>query len=142
MLLEVEEGLETMALNSVLGKGGLFEAEAGDLLLEIVVLLAGVAQVDVVRPAVTEVIAETVEELLERRDGGDGPVTDESDAAAVGGGRVDGAAHLNGETDGLGQEDSNQNQNVLETCEERFHALEMIIRELTHGRRCRCGCGG
>jgi len=91
---------------------------------------------------VAEVVPETVEEPLERRNGGDGSVTDESDAAAVGCGGVDGAADLNGEADGLGQEDSNQNQNVLETCEERFHALEMIIRELTHGRRCRCGCGG
>ena len=51
VLLEGEQRLETMALDGVFGEGGLLEAEAGDLLLEIVILLADVAEIDVVGPA-------------------------------------------------------------------------------------------
>ena len=39
MLLEMKKGLETMTLNSIFGDCGLLEAETGDLLLQIGVLL-------------------------------------------------------------------------------------------------------
>ena len=64
VLLEVEQGLKAMALDGVFSEGGLFEAHAGDLLLEVGVLLAGVAEVDVVGPAVAYVVAEAMEEPL------------------------------------------------------------------------------
>src|SRR5258708_1681866 len=126
-----------MALDGVFSERGLFETEAGDLLLEVVVLLAGVAEVDVVGPAVAEVVAEAVEEPLEGGDGGDSPVAQEGDVAAVGRAGFDRAADLDGEADGLGEQNGHQDENILEACEERFHALEMIIRESGSGRRWR-----
>ena len=117
MLLEVQQCLKTMALNGVFGEGGLLEAKAGDLLLEVMILLAGVAEVDVVGPAVADVVTEAVEEALEGGDGGDGPVAQESYVAAVGGAGLDGAADLDREANGLGEQNRNQDQNILETCE-------------------------
>lgn len=84
MLLEAEQSLKTMALDSVFRESGLFEAETGDLFLEVVVLLAGVAKVDVIGPAVADVVAETMEETFERSNRGDDPVSEERDTAAVG----------------------------------------------------------
>ena len=63
-----------MALDGVLSQRGLLEAKAGDLLLEIVILLAGVAKIGVVGPAVTDVIAESMKEPLERSNNGDSPI--------------------------------------------------------------------
>ena len=69
MLLEVEKGLKPVALDRVFRERGLFESKPSDLVLKIVVLLAGVAQIDVVGPAVANVVPETVEKPLERRNG-------------------------------------------------------------------------
>ena len=92
VLLEGEEGLEAMALEGVLGDGGLLEAHVGELLAEVGVLLADVAEVDVVGPAVTRVVADAVEEALEGSDDGDDPVAHERDAARVRGGGIDDGA--------------------------------------------------
>lgn len=124
MLLEAEQSLETMALDSVFRESGLFETEAGDLLLEVVVLLAGVAKVDVVGPAGADVVAETMEEPFEWSNGGDGPVPEKRDTAAVRRTGFDRTANLDGEADGLGEKDRDQDQNVLIACNKRFHALE------------------
>jgi hypothetical protein len=118
-----------MALDGVFGERGLLEAEACNLLLEIVILLTGVAQIDVVGPTVTEVVAEAVEEPLEGGDGRHGPVAKKGDTAAVGGTGFDGTSHLDGKADSLGEQDRDQDENILEPCEKRFHALAMIIRE-------------
>jgi hypothetical protein len=135
VLLEVEDGLEAVALDGIFGEGSLLEAEAGDLLLKIVVLLARVAEVNVVGPSVAEVVAEGVEEALKGSDNGDGPIANEGDAAAIGSSGFDWAADLDGEADGLGEQDRDQNQNIFEACEERFHWSKMIIFELARGRR-------
>jgi hypothetical protein len=66
VLLEVEQRLKAMALNGIFCQGGLLDAEPGDLLLEVGVVLAGVAQIDVVGPRSTKVVAGTVKEALER----------------------------------------------------------------------------
>ncbi len=133
MLLEVEQRLETMTLNGIFGQRGLFEAKAGDLLLEIVILLAGVAEVDIVGPTATNGRADAMEEALKRRNDGDGPIADKGDFATVGSAGFDRTPDLDGEADGLGEQHRHQDQNVFETCEEGFHALNMIIRELTCG---------
>jgi hypothetical protein len=141
VLLEVKERLKAMALDSVLGECGLFEAEAGDLILKIVVLLAGVTKIDVVGPDVAKVIAESMEETFEWSHGSDSPVTDESDATAVGSAGLNGTANLDGKADGLGEQNSYQNKNVFVACDEGFHALGMIICELTRWRSWRGGYG-
>src|SRR5882757_7852678 len=97
-----------MALDGVFGERCLLEAEAGNLLLEIVILLTGVAEIDVVGPAVTEVIAEAVEKPLEGGDGRDRPVAEERDTAAVGGIGFDGPSHLDCKADGLGEQNRDQ----------------------------------
>ena len=118
-----------MALNGVLRQRGLLEAKARDLLLEIAILLAGIAEIDVVGPAMTDVVPETVEEPLEGSDGGNSPIAQKCDVAAVGCARLDGAPNLHGEADSLGKQNRHQHQDIFEPCEERFHALEMIICE-------------
>ena len=92
-------------------------------------MLAGVAQVDIVGPAVAEVIAEAVEETLEWCHCGDDPIAEQRDTAAIGRARLDGPADLNGKSDGLGEQDRHQDQNILIACDKRFHALVMIICE-------------
>ena len=124
-----------MALDGVFGECRLLETQAGDLLLKIVVVLAGVAEIDVVGPTVAKVVAEAVKEALERCHCGDGPVTDESNISAVWEAGFDGAADLDSKSEGLGKQDRNQDQNILEACEERFHALAMIIFEMARERR-------
>ena len=104
VLLKVEESLEAVALEGVLGDGGLLDAELGELLLEGGVLAAGGAQVDVVRPAVAKCVAGVEKEALEWRDGGDGPVTNERDTSSIRRDGVGRPSHLNRESDGLGEQ--------------------------------------
>ena len=78
-----------------------------------------------------------MEEPLEGGDGGDSPVAQEGDVSAVGRAGFDRAADLDGEADGLGEQNRDQNQNILETCEKRFYLLEMIICESARARRWR-----
>ena len=85
----------------------------------------------------TEVVAEAVGEPLEGSDGRDGPVAEKGDTAAVGGTGFDGTSHLDRKADRLGEQNRNQDENILEPCEKRFHALAMIIRESGSARRWR-----
>ena len=89
-----------------------------------------------------EVVTEAVEEPFEWRDDGDSPVTKEDDVAAIGSAGFNRAADLDGKTNRLGEEDRNQDQNILEACNKGFHALEMIICESSRKRRWQGGCGG
>ena len=75
---------------------------------------------------VAGVVADGVEEALEGGDGGDDPVAHQGDVVAVGRAGFDGTAHLNGEADGLREQDRDQDQNILEACEEGFHALQLL----------------
>ena len=59
----------------------------------------------------------------------------------VWGARLGWAPDLDGEANGLGKQDRDQNENIFETCEKRFHQLGLIIRELGPRRRWRDGCG-
>ena len=106
------------------------------------ILLAGVAKVDVIGPAMAEDIAEAVEETFEWSDDGSSPVAKKNDVAAVGCAGFDWAADLDGKSDGLSEEDRDQDQNIFEACNERFHALAMIICESQPARRWQGGCGG
>ena len=67
-MLEVEEGLEALALAGIFKQGGLLEAQAVDGLLEILVLLADVAQVNVVLPEAGDAELGILNELLGGRD--------------------------------------------------------------------------
>ena len=78
------------------------------MLLEVLVLLADVAEVDVVRPAVANAVADGVGGALKRRDGGGGPHADEAHAAAVGLAGIGGSAHLHRQRDGLRQQDGDE----------------------------------
>ena len=69
------------------------------------------------------VVTETVKKTLKRRNRRNGPIPNQSHTAAVRAGRVNWAADLDGKANGLGEQNRNQNQNIFETCKERFHAL-------------------
>lgn len=118
VLLKVKHRLQPVTLNRVFRESSLLQPKTGDLLLKIVVLLASVTQVDVVGPAMAEVIAKAMEETLKRRDGRDGPVTNQSDAAAVGRAGLDRTPNLNGEAYRLGEKNRYQNQDIFKTCKE------------------------
>ena len=82
-LLEVEERLQTLALASILKQRGLFQAQTVDGLLQILVLLADVAQVNIVLPETASAKLGGLNELLWRRDQGIGPQPDQPHAGAV-----------------------------------------------------------
>ena len=99
------------------------------------------AQVNIVEPGLTYVVTETMEEPLQRRNGQDGPIADQRNARTIRGTGLGWAPDLDGEANGLGKQDRDQNENIFETCEKRFHQLGLIIRELGPQRRWRDGCG-
>ena len=121
VLLEAEQRLQAAALRGVFCEGGLLLAEAGDFLLEVGVLLAGVAEVDVVGPEMADAHAGAVERALEWRYGSGHPVAEERDFVAVGGVVRCVRLHLHGETDGLRQHDGDQHERIFEAREKRVH---------------------
>ena len=114
MLLEGEEGLEAMPLDGILGDGCLLDAKLGELVLEVAVVLANMAQIGVVGPCAADSVPEAKEKALHGSDGRDDPVAHEGDAVGVRGGDVDGAAHLHGEADDLHKQNRDEDQAVLE----------------------------
>ncbi len=60
------------------------------------------------------------------------PVADQRHLAPVPRARLDRAANLDRKPDRLREQNRDQDKDVLETCEEGFHALKMIICEMTH----------
>ena len=93
---------------------GLLQAEPVDGLLQLLVLLADVAQVKVVLPQALHAQLGDVEELLRGGDHRIGPQPDEPHAGRVlrveGVAPAVGAAHLHGQPDDLRQQDSQQHQ--------------------------------
>jgi hypothetical protein len=128
LLLEADEGLEALALLGVFKQGGLLKAQAVDGLLQILVLLLGVAEVDVVLPEPDRAEAGRMKEPLGRRDRIVGPHADETHAGAVlgieGVAAGIGVAHLDGQTHDLRQENGQQDQKIPIADEEGFHGFE------------------
>ncbi len=127
VLLKGEEGLEAVALDGVLGDGGLLEAKLIDLDLEVTVVLADVAEVDVVGPDGAETVAGVEEEALDGGDDGDDQGAGERHTGAVGGAGFDGAPHLDGKGDDLREQKREQHQSVLEAGEEGIHTTLALI---------------
>ena len=126
MLLEGEQRLQAMSLHGVLGKGRLFEPQARDLLPQVLILLVDMAEIDIVAPGSAHVLAHGMEGALERRHRSHDPVAHQGDLVAVGRSELGGTAHLNGQADGLRKQDRNQDKDILESCEEGFHALQLL----------------
>ena len=124
-VLEVEEGLEALALAGIFKQGGLLEAQAVDGLLQILVLLADVAQVNVVLPEAGDAQLGILNELLGGRDQRLSPETDETNRGGISG--IDGSvatrgtAHLHGKAHDLHHEEGEQYDQAAVAGEERFH---------------------
>jgi hypothetical protein len=125
LLLEAEHGLQAAALSGIFSEGCLFLAELRDLLPELLVLLAGVTEVDVVVPHTPGVKAAAVREPLDGRDERDGPAAKQRDLPAVGSASRDGALNralnLHSQCKDLQQDDDDQDQRVSEAEEEGIH---------------------
>src|SRR5580658_1779596 len=125
LLLKFVERLQTFALLGVFEQGGLLKAEAVDGFLQVLILLADVAQIQVVLPQVPGAKAGGVDEPLRRRNQGVGPEADQSNAGRVGGveraSSFAGAAHLHGQANDLHEQDSQQHEKISVADEERFH---------------------
>jgi hypothetical protein len=139
MLAEGEELLQAKALGGVLGELGLLEAEARDLLLELLVLLPRVAQVDVVGPSSANAFADAVRDAFGGRDDGDDPGTDDQHLATICLTWTVGIAHLHGEQDDLCEQDDSEHERVLKPDEKGFHLLGDIISD--KGQECLMDCG-
>ena len=146
LVLKSEHRLQAAAFGGVFGEGGFFLAEAGDLLLQLLVLLAGVAKVDVVVPDAAGVEAGAVHDALDRCDESDCPAAKQGDFSAVGGATwnraFDRALHLDGERDNLKQYKDDQDQRVSETEEEGIHGAvrtggSTLIIPFCRDQRCR-----
>ena len=118
---EIEEGLEALAFEGVLGEGGALEAEVGDLLAEVLIFVTDVAEVEIVGPEVADAVAGGGAGALEGAEEAEGPEAEETDLWGVGIMGVCGAADLDGERDGLREEDRDEDQSVFEAGEEGFH---------------------
>ena len=115
LLAEFEQRLKPAPLQGVFGEFGLFEAEPGDLFLQVGVLLARVAKVDVVVPVAANAATEKGGDPLEGSDGADDPGAQEQDFSTV---RLAGAtevANLHGKQDRLRQQNGDQYQSIPET---------------------------
>ena len=124
-LLEAVERLETLALVGVFKQCRLLEAETVDGFLQVLVLLAHMAQIDVVLPEVFDAEFGGVNEFFRRGDDRIGPQADEADTRPIAGieGAVApaGAPHLHCEADDLREQDSQQHQNISIADEDGFH---------------------
>jgi hypothetical protein len=118
---ELEQGLEALAFECVFGQGSAFEAEVGDLLAEVGVFAADVAEVEVVGPGVADAAACAGAGALKGREERQTPQAEEPDLRSVGRMRICGAADLDGERDGLQQQQRDEDQGVFEAGEEGFH---------------------
>jgi hypothetical protein len=66
-----------------------------------------------------------MEEALQWRHGGDNPIPHERDVVAIRRAGLDGAPDLDGERNRLREEDRDEDEDVLKSDEERFHALQI-----------------
>ena len=69
-VLEVEQGLKTLSLAGIFKERGLFETQAVDGFLQILILLADVAKIDVVLPEVDEAYLGAMDCIFRRSDDG------------------------------------------------------------------------
>src|ERR1035441_10663476 len=83
LLLEGGEGLQALALAGILKQGGLLQPQTVDRLLQIPVLLADAAQVEIVHPHALDAELGAVNNPLRRRDHHIRPQADEAHARAV-----------------------------------------------------------
>ncbi len=122
LLAEGEEGLEALAFERLLGEGGALETELRDLVVEVLVLLADEAEVEVVVPGVADAVAGSGDEFFEGQQGHSGPEADEPDGRTVGACGV-GAVDLRGESDRLREQDGDEDEGVLEAAEKGVHGV-------------------
>jgi hypothetical protein len=125
LLLEAHQRLQPLALARVFQQRRLLQAKPVEGLLQILVLLAGVAQVKVVLPQAGRPQLRGVEKLFRGRDHFLGPQPDQAHARRIA--RVQRAApavaavHLHGQSDDLRQQNGQQHQRIPITDKKRFH---------------------
>ena len=101
VLAEGEQGLQAPTLERVLGDGGLLDAHARELLLQVLDSAGGRGGGRCSPTSRGAAPADAVGGTLERRHGGGSPHADEAHAAAVGSSGSDRSAHLHRQRDGL-----------------------------------------
>ena len=130
LLLEVDQRLQAFALACVFQQRGLFQAQPVDRLLQLLVLFAHPAQVQIIRPELLRAQLAGVHQHLRRRDHRIGPKPDQAHAAGVGGiqraAPARGAPHLHGQPDDLRQQDCQQHQQIPVADEEGFHGRGLL----------------
>src|ERR1700760_4811521 len=125
LLLESEHRLQAAALRCVFGEGRLFLAQPRNLLLQLLILLARMAQIDVVVPHAAGMQAAAMHKSFDRCDECDRPAAKQGDLPAVrvaaGDGALDRTLNLYSQCTDLQQDDHDQDQRVSESEEEGIH---------------------
>jgi len=120
MLLEIEQALQTLTLTRVLGKRALFQAQTIYLDLQVMILLADIAQVDVVRPEAASASPCSVGNSGRGSKRRDHPIAKQAYGLAVWGiGQR--PPHLQSQAYKLREQDSQQHQTILVAGEKTFH---------------------
>jgi hypothetical protein len=120
VLPETQQPLKALALTRIFGEAGLFEAQAVDLRLQLLILVVNVNQIDVSEPDTANASTGSVQQPFRRGDEAHDPVTDQTNSLSVG--RIRGRTpHLHCQGKDLHQQNSHQHQGVLITAEEGFH---------------------
>ena len=125
LLLKAKHRLQTTALRGVFRKGCLFRAQTQHLSLQLLRLVARMAQVDVVPPKMPQMQTRPVRQPLDRRHRSHGPAPQQRDLRVV---RTFARAarnvlpsgrtlHLQREAEHLGQNHSDQHQRIAESGE-------------------------
>ena len=130
-LLEIEHGLQAMPLARIFKQCSLFQAETVHRILQVLVLLANVAQVDIVLPETEDAGLRVLHHAFDGRNHGVGPQADEPYTGAVR--RVERspsgicAPNLHRQSNHLDQQQNQQHQQVAIADEEGFHEGPVIV---------------
>lgn len=114
MLLEGEESLEAVALDGVFGDSSLLDAKLCELLMKSVVLLPGMAEVEVVEPCVVNALIDGLVSAFDGVDDGEHPISEKADVMPIGCAELCRAANLDGERQGLREQEREQGKRVTE----------------------------
>ncbi len=125
LLLEGQQRLHAASHASIFADARVVDLHALDFGAQFAILAADAAQVGVGGPEILHPLLAVNHGFFDRRDGGDGPQTNETGFAFL-----RRAAHLHRQGDNLGEQDGRQHDQVLIAAKECVHKLRCISSAL------------
>jgi cytochrome P450 len=120
-LAERKQPCQPLAFERVLGNGRPFQSKLRNLVFEILIPLADMAQIDIVGPGMAYVVSGASGEFFKRGNGGKRPQSRQTNVGAIRVQRVGWTANLGRKRDSLREQNRDQDKGVLEAADEGFH---------------------